>query len=741
MRAERRAAAFAAGLAAGALLLGAARAYVRIQINGKTLAWSSPTIAWSLHAAGSEDLPDGSHEFAIVAAFDAWEAASGSNVAFARGADSAGGPSGPTHVVMFDELNETGYFPGGSGIVALTPISYDVGSGLISDADILFNARDYAWSVTGAQNTFDVQDVLTHEIGHFIGLDHAPAIAGTMWPYVSYNQWLHRSLTYDDRSGAIAIAPIGSPTRLTGIVRRAGAPVPGAAVHAIRADDGRHMATALGGADGVFEIEGLPAADYFVYAAPLEGGMNSANLTGDSPVSTAFAPAFLGGFAAPTPVALLAQSTTNLGNLNVFADRPWMETTATPVLLRRGETKKITVYGSGFAAGEMVFSVKSPFLTVANVESGATWARADVTAGVGTPYGSYDAYVRDSSGIFEAASGLIEVVAPAPQLINLSASTANAAGGETITLTGLAFQDGCAVLFGGFEAASVQFVDANTLQVVTPAADPGDADVSVHNPDGQNDVLSGYFSFTAQPVFQQLFPTAGQVEGGTEVLINGASFAPGVQAFFDGQPLAVEWLGAKILRVVTGAHAAGAVDLLLRNPGEPDTVVAGAFAFVEAPDPRITSFTPAKGPKAGGTKVRISGLNLDGISEVRFGADAVTALGGKLAASLTVLGAGQVEATTASAPAAGTFGIVARTASGQGAFASGFTFEAPAANPGGAGAGLPGAGGCGGVIGGRADPRSARGELLGFALGVAAWACHRARRRGAAPPAPARIRQ
>ena len=50
--------AFAAGF-------GAADAYVRIQINGKSLQWSNPTITWRLNANGSDNIDDDSHIAAI----------------------------------------------------------------------------------------------------------------------------------------------------------------------------------------------------------------------------------------------------------------------------------------------------------------------------------------------------------------------------------------------------------------------------------------------------------------------------------------------------------------------------------------------------------------------------------------------------------------------------------------------------------------------------------------------------
>ncbi len=733
MRASRTLAAFGLGLALGLVLLASARAYIRIEVNGRQLHWSAPEVTWNLQLAGSEDLLDGSHVFAIQHAFAEWEALSGSKFVLPQGPDVTVGPETNAHVVMFDETNATGYFPQSSGIVALTPISYDLGSGVILDADIVFNGRDYTWSVTGAPNTFDVQDVITHEIGHFIGLDHSPSITGTMWPYVSFNQDLHRSLSLDDRSGAISIAPMGNQSTLTGIVRRAGAPVPGAIVHAIRVDDGRHIANALCDEDGVFQIRGLPATDYHVYAAPLEGGMNATNLTGNSAVSTAFAPAFLGGFSTPAVFNVTNGNTTNVGNLNVPANRALLESNSSPMRLWRGDSRLVTVYGSGFETGLKSFVVKSPFLTVTQVESGTSFARGIVTVGPGAPFGAYDVYVRDSSGFFEAASALIEVVAEAPLLSQISISAGNAAGGEQLTFTGLGFQEGCAVLFGGFEAAAVEFPSDTQLTVTTPVTSPGDVDVSVHNPDGQFDVLSGAFSFTAQPIYQRIFPQAGHTDGGTTVLINGASFAPGITVFLDSEELAVEWISSQLLRVTTLAHLEESVDLLLRNPGEPDTVIAGAFTFMTTPDPRILSFTPSKGPRGGGTRVAISGFDLGEISEVRFGANALTALGGKPATAMNVVSAGRVEATTQSQSAPGVYGILVRTATGQGAFASGFTFEGDGStNPGGSGFDLPSAGGCGGVIGGGPmDARSSIGELLGFGLLYGVWMTLRRRVRSA----------
>lgn len=724
------------GLACGAILalgligLGGAQAYVRIVVNGRNLAWSSPSIGWNLHVAGSADVADGSHEAAILHAFSSWESVGGSQIQFTQGPDVAVGPSGPTHVVMWDENGETGYFPPNSGIVALTPISYDTGSGTILDADVIFNGVDYAWSTSGAQDAFDVQDVLTHELGHFIGLDHSPTVGGSMWPYVSPAQWLHRSLSLDDRSGAIAVAEQPSQTRLEGVIRRSGNGIPGAAVCAINADDGRFIATALTGADGSWVMKGVPVGNYHVYACPLEGGMSAGNLTGNGSVSLNFAAAFYGGFGTPTVFQLVGGGDVVCGNLTMPANSPLVEATFSPVVLRRNQAQLVTVFGSGFTADAMDFLVKSPHLSVSGVTSSSTWVRAFVTAASDAPFGQYDVYVRDPSGDLEMATGLIELVAPAPTLQHLSAPSGRTSGGERITLTGAGFQNGAYVLFGGIEALEVDFVDAATLVVTTPAHAPETVSVAVHNPDGQQVRLEDSFDFTAHPEFQRIFPAAGQAAGGTTLLINGGSFAPDMEVELGGQPLAVTWLSARLVRVTTPAHALGAVDLLLRNPGEPETLAVAAFNFVAEEDPQITEFTPDRGPRSGGTRVRLKGLRLDGVVEVRFGVDSISALGGAHAASIDVLSPGRVDAITASSPAAGTYGLIAVTATGQAAFVQGFTFEgSDSENPGGSGMDL-GGGGCAGSIGGRANPATRAGDAFMFALWIGVFLLLRRRRLG-----------
>src|SRR5262249_12542106 len=71
--------------------------------------------------------------------------------------------------------------------LAVTLMSYDTDSGRITDADIVVNAEKYPWiagdDISGCSNQYDLQNVLTHELGHLFGLAHDPDDGNaTMFP-------------------------------------------------------------------------------------------------------------------------------------------------------------------------------------------------------------------------------------------------------------------------------------------------------------------------------------------------------------------------------------------------------------------------------------------------------------------------------------------------------------------------------------------------------------------------------
>jgi hypothetical protein len=88
--------------------------------------------------------------------------------------------------------------------LALTTVNFDKDTGEIWNADIEVNSRDYSYfqSLEGGEN--DLLGVLTHEVGHFLGLAHTLDPEATM--FSTYHEDM-ATLSEDDLLGICATYP------------------------------------------------------------------------------------------------------------------------------------------------------------------------------------------------------------------------------------------------------------------------------------------------------------------------------------------------------------------------------------------------------------------------------------------------------------------------------------------------------------------------------------------------------
>lgn len=242
--------------------------------------------------------------------------------------DSQGNVDG-LNTICFDQSSASF----SSGVLAFTRVitanaaGVTVGSsatsafaGQILDADTLVRGDGQAIFATPAalatsqgQGAYDLESILTHEIGHWLGLGHSAVIRAMMFPfspppgtYLGVRPTANSPdgpLADDDRTGLRSMYPDPADTVNIGTISGqvlpanpfalAGLPAPGpgqsltgifdAHVVAVDADTGAVVAGALAGwsctagdisaqFDGSFQIKRLPVGrNYILYAEPLTG--------------------------------------------------------------------------------------------------------------------------------------------------------------------------------------------------------------------------------------------------------------------------------------------------------------------------------------------------------------------------------------------------------------------------------------------------------------------------------------
>ena len=100
-------------------------------------------------------------------------------------------------------------------IMALTTVTHRDSDGLIFDADIEVNTTYWKFGDvdTDGQSIIDLQNTLTHEIGHTFGLSHSAVDGATMSPSSSPGDTRLRTLDEDDLAAIAAIYPPNASTK------------------------------------------------------------------------------------------------------------------------------------------------------------------------------------------------------------------------------------------------------------------------------------------------------------------------------------------------------------------------------------------------------------------------------------------------------------------------------------------------------------------------------------------------
>ena len=163
------------------------------------------------------------------------------------------------NVILYDRTGADLSAPSDAGVIAFTRINWNA-LGEIQDADIVFNGNgNFRFSASQQipqGNVIDLQSVMTHEIGHLVGLDHTPLrgstdVRPTMYPFYFGRE---RDLEPDDIAGLSYLYPsaqaLGNGSIVGTVSTRGGEGAFGVHVVAYEPETGAFVVGALSGTAG-----------------------------------------------------------------------------------------------------------------------------------------------------------------------------------------------------------------------------------------------------------------------------------------------------------------------------------------------------------------------------------------------------------------------------------------------------------------------------------------------------------
>ncbi len=305
-----------------------------IAVRWSTALGTSPVTIITQNQTASERLNE--IEQVINTALGVWTGVSGTTLVPASlapltrvsNANSCG--SDGVNSICFDQP-DMAFTPGVlafTRVITADQIGVQVGSGpaatqvgQILDADIYFNPGDSRVTfatpaaLPSALTAYDLESVLSHELGHSLGFSHSAVWSAMMYPFAPAPgtitgtrptvQQPDASLGEDDRTGLRVLYADASDTVHTGLIQGRILPanslslpasppgvtgIFGAHVVAVDAASGAVIRGTLGGwscaapgpaqFDGSYEIDGLPVGhSYTVYAEPLNGAVDPSQVS------------------------------------------------------------------------------------------------------------------------------------------------------------------------------------------------------------------------------------------------------------------------------------------------------------------------------------------------------------------------------------------------------------------------------------------------------------------------------
>lgn len=255
-----------------------------------------------------------------------------------------------------------------------------------------------------------------------------------------------------------------------------------------------------------------------------------------------------------------------------------------------------------------------------------------VTDAAGAPE---DAWIIGGTDISQPDAGPDSVTPSGVVVDAVVPSLGSTGGGEIVTVTGLGFQPGASVLFGGTAGAYTFVESEDRLLVMTPPHVAGRVDVEVVLDDGASGTLTAGFEFASPVRVDAVEPALGPVAGGTPIEVLGAGFTSDAVLLVGGLPaISPHVLGDDRIQAITPPGSPGPADIHVSTPSGGAKKDA-AFLYTSAPV--VDALDPWSGTAFGGTALRLLGAAMPGETEVWIAGELATVIEPGDGTSITVL--------------------------------------------------------------------------------------------------------
>jgi hypothetical protein len=282
---------------------------------------------------------------------------------------------------------------------------------------------------------------------------------------------------------------------------------------------------------------------------------------------------------------------------------------------------------------------------------------------------------------FTAKPVKLMVTPGAPSVSSISPNHGPAAGNNSVEIIGTNLENATKVEFGSTQVSAPFAEDTATkIKLLAPTCTAGQAvHVKVTTANGTS-TTSSNDEYTCDsptaPTVSSISPNHGPPAGNNSVEITGTNLEGATKVEFGSTQVSTpfaEDTATKIKLLAPTCTAGQKVHVKVTASGGTSVPTAADEYTCDAPAaPTVSSISPNHGAAAGGTVVTITGTNLNGATQVKFGSTAAT--------GVTPVTATELKATSPSGTAASKVDVTVVTSGGTSATGSGdqFTYDAAA---------------------------------------------------------------